>query len=962
MSDALTTEQVLAAEFQEIWPGLPKPDNQADYCKAVHQLDQAALCLSGGGIRSASFSLGVIQALAKKGLLSHFHYLSTVSGGGYIGAWLQRWVHERGGDAKSVCDEIAGDAGKPAPPLPQIEALRERSNFLTPRASLVSTDFWATAVITVRNVLLNWLIFAPALIAVVIVPVLYLSLIKSGMSCLLLRPDTKLGLSFTDLGHNVTNCPFDLVFVLTYTVLVVGSAYLSTYRTRLALPSNSAAGESLSHKAIVRTILIPSLIFAFVIPLLVNLNVEHSKLRWWLFAAIWAPCFMALVASGITLSGRRAVTSASILWIAICALTSALPVLMAWLIHKHQAGWTLLILATIGPLIAMWSLTLQAMFYVGLNKQDFQGDVDREWLARMSALRVVPVQAWVLLAGTCLILPWAYEGLKAGVWRDYVNSTTAAITAISGLIAVFGGKSAIVSVEPIATSKGRGLRLSLRFMIGLATTIFVLALLALLAASEQWAAERLATSLSKRVMTSAWIPDLVKKGLGHRAQAAVAIHIAFLLTLFCFVRYFGRRINVNRFSLHGVYRNRLTRAFLGAARAGTPDNTRDRFTGFDPTDNVRLHQLRGTSDKGRILFPVINATMNLTRNDNLAWQERMASSFVMTPIACGSDSLRLKITVQGTTREADRPGAYISSKVYGGSEPDLGGTDHGISLGTAMTISGAAASPSMGYNSTPTTAFLMTLFNVRLGAWLANPALNSPKDYERAGPNDALRPLYSEMFSQTHADGRDVYLSDGGHFENLGLYEMVRRRCRFILVVDAGADERCLFEDLGNVVRKVAIDLNTDISFAKMDIASRADAKDLVSFAIGRIHYPEAKEKDEVQVEGREQKAADPKVAVENTQARPEEDAGWLIYLKPSYFKNSVPLDVQAYAEANSMFPHEPTFDQWFSESQFESYRRLGFYLASTLGKASSYPDLPSFFADVSGDPIKPRGASAGAT
>jgi len=61
--------------------------------KQLHEANHAALCLSGGGIRSATFNLGILQGLAQSGLLSRFHYLSTVSGGGFVGAWLSAWIH-----------------------------------------------------------------------------------------------------------------------------------------------------------------------------------------------------------------------------------------------------------------------------------------------------------------------------------------------------------------------------------------------------------------------------------------------------------------------------------------------------------------------------------------------------------------------------------------------------------------------------------------------------------------------------------------------------------------------------------------------------------------------------------------------------------------------------------------------------------------------------------------------------
>src|SRR5262249_58439421 len=85
--------------------------------------------------------------------------------------------------------------------------------------------------------------------------------------------------------------------------------------------------------------------------------------------------------------------------------------------------------------------------------------------------------------------------------------------------------------------------------------------------------------------------------------------------------------------------------------------------------------------------------------------------------------------------------------------------------------------------------------------------------YSRPGPDFALAPLIEETFGLTTDERPYIYLSDGGHFENLGLYEMVRRRCRYMVVVDAGCDPTYTFEDLGNAVRKIAIDLGVKIRF-----------------------------------------------------------------------------------------------------------------------------------------------------
>src|SRR5262249_11167637 len=141
----------------------------------------------------------------------------------------------------------------------------------------------------------------------------------------------------------------------------------------------------------------------------------------------------------------------------------------------------------------------------------------------------------------------------------------------------------------------------------------------------------------------------------------------------------------------------------------------------------------------------------------------------------------------------------------------------GISLGTAMAISGAAASPNMGYHSSPSVTLLLALFNARLGWWLGNPGPEGETTYKDDGPATAIIPLAEETFGLSTDDRPYVYLSDGGHFENLGLYEMVRRRCRFIVAVDAGCDPAFAFEDLGNAVRKIFIDLGIRITFKDLD-------------------------------------------------------------------------------------------------------------------------------------------------
>jgi hypothetical protein len=341
-------------------------------------------------------------------------------------------------------------------------------------------------------------------------------------------------------------------------------------------------------------------------------------------------------------------------------------------------------------------------------------------------------------------------------------------------------------------------------------------------------------------------------------------------------------VDVNEFSMHRLYRNRLVRCYLGASVGREEREIRHQpFTGFSLTDDIELDCLgpegcdkseRTHSDScgGVSMGPyhLISTALNLVAGKELAWQERKAASFIFSPLYCG-------FGFPGSEKCFRRTPSY-------GSDPKK------LTLGTAMAISGAAASPNMGFRSSPALSFLLTVFNVRLGWWLGNPGLGR---WKNSGPRFATSELISELLGLTHEEKPYVYLSDGGHFENLGLYELVRRRCRLIIASDCGADPGLKFDDLGNAIRKCRVDLGIEIDIDPAQIRPE-DGMSRWHGAVGTIHYS-CKEK------------------------------GILVYLKSSVTGDE-PEDVLNYRAEHSEFPHQTTGDQWFDESQFESYRRLG--------------------------------------
>jgi hypothetical protein len=189
----------------------------------------------------------------------------------------------------------------------------------------------------------------------------------------------------------------------------------------------------------------------------------------------------------------------------------------------------------------------------------------------------------------------------------------------------------------------------------------------------------------------------------------------------------------------------------------------------------------------------------------------------------------------------------------------------------------------------------MTMFNARLGWWLGNPRHH--KGWRESSPKIGLIYLIKELTGSTNDRSRYVNLSDGGHFDNLGVYELVRRRCRYIIACDSEADRDLTFEGLGNVIRKVRTDFGVDIDVALDQIRRLPTAPNSRAHCVvGDIVYPDGR-------------------------------TGKLIYLKASLTGDEAG-DVLEYSSRHATFPHEPTADQWFDESQFESYRTLGRHVA----------------------------------
>jgi len=216
---------------------------------------------------------------------------------------------------------------------------------------------------------------------------------------------------------------------------------------------------------------------------------------------------------------------------------------------------------------------------------------------------------------------------------------------------------------------------------------------------------------------------------------------------------------------------------------------------------------------------------------------------------------------------------------------------------------------------------------VRLGYWAPTP---NRKGWNSSQPR--LWPFYlvREFLSQTNDLSDYCYLTDGGHFDNTGLYSLIERGCRFVVLVDCGADPRPCFEDLGEAIRRCRIDFGTEIDLNLDPFIKNGGPVTDSCFAVGKIKFS---------AEHLSSLAGDDQ-ANGHSSRDVARQTGIIVYFKPQVIGN-VTADVRQYSIENEFFPQQPTTNQWFGEAQFESYRRLGQACAySAFGQIRSDRDL----------------------
>ncbi len=845
LRDEESPERLVAARERP-----PLEDTAGNTYAQAYAAEMLGLSFSGGGIRSATFHLGVLQALSELKLLRKVDYLSTVSGGGYIGGWLTAWIH-RAGSALRVEEKLARSGRGSGIEPPEIGHLRRYSNYLTPRTGLASLDTWAFAATYLRNLLLNLLILLAMLGAALMVPHLFLWALGA------VEPEATpaaavaaVSLLLTALLLRRHNFNFDQQADLevqpgrSWLSRLLDAPFLVAAALVLAVFAACACGWSLVQGgALARG--------------MEFLDGSEAAMVFALGGAVIGFLFAAVE----TTRYRR---GAALLGAPIAGAVAGL-LAMVW--FSLVAGWSLgepaaaarSWLLWLGVPLALVIFLLAKALHVGLTGRGLPPH-RMEWWSRMGGLLLAITVVWAGIFWLALVCPYVLGEYLSPSVATWVRGSLTFGWVISTAGALLAGRSPATGTgEP-----GRNLELVGK----LAPPVFVAGILAAIASGLH----AVLAAVEDIGHASYWSQLSV---VSSRPLTLVLVTVALAAAALVL----SWRVDINQFSMHLLYKLRLARCYLEASRR----RRLHPFTRFAPDDDLCLAELSPLNKKKPYNgpFPVINAALNLAGGEELAWQERKAAAFSFTPLYCGFE---VPAAATKTSRRLADAG-YRPTNEYAYS-------DGGVYCGTAMAISGAAASPNMGYHTSPMLAFLMTVFNVRLGWWLSNP--RHQDSWNSQGPGLGLAYLLYELGASASDKRRFVYLSDGGHFENLGIYELVRRRCRYIIACDASQDAKMQFDDLGNAIRKCRTDLGVDIRINTSQLRLPGNGSCCPwHCAVGTIHYGQGLA------------------------------PGTLIYLKAS-LTGDEPGDVTNYQALCPQFPHESTADQWFSESQFESYRALG--------------------------------------
>lgn len=776
--------------------------------------ESCGLALSGGGIRSATFSLGVLRGIAKAKVLRRFDYLSTVSGGGYIGTALGR-LYSRNASAAQVEESVGDDCSL------FLWWLRNNGRYLTPRGA-------KDAGVAVATMLRGWFLSQAY--------ILFVALLLVALSL---------------LPHAIVWALPDWIPIPAWVSLIPSVWWLAA-----TVP------------------LIMSVLWAYVYgtDVLVNRD-RHIKVL------VGAALLAALV----------------LFWTQIAVPrygTSALASMPSVLLNGPDALVTSIVLVSIVAIL-IWAAMLNR-FWPGVPVAD-PNRLAKGRLKMTSALRSTLVAALVL-GGAGL--------LDAVSWYLFASATIDRASLFGGVGGLAGllGVAIVAMRTVIPTLQNKSDKDWIRSVdwLRVASIVgyLVIAMMLLLCALV----------LTFLAYDNDWLPGLQGWDPGDAVPLGTlgAVIIALCLLLWT-TRSPIEPINLG--SLHYFYRARLGRTYVSLGNTGRfgkdgalakadreAIDLLKRVNDVVAGDDIPLHRYRPDRHGGPL--HLINCCINQTRDDRTGNYNADRRGVALAVGPCGLET--------------------------GAQEPHWQGPrkNRGTLAGWAA-MSGAAVGSGMGLYTRTGVAAILYLSGLRLGYWMQSVMQpTTPTRYWQWFPR--LSALFSEVFASFPGLRSSYwYVTDGGHFDNTGVYALLKRKLPLIVLVDAAADPDYLFGDVESVVRKAKIDLQTNIEF--IDPASMPAV--LASIDISRFGTPYS-----ITADGGPECMLLARIDYGDL----AQSKGLLLIVKPCR-TDGMSLDVVGYADRHPAFPQESTANQFFSEEQWESYHALGVMLGQTL--------TPSFLA-----------------
>ncbi|MGY8633666.1 cell division protein [Bradyrhizobium sp. 14AA] len=879
-----------------------------DGLQSCQMLDATGLALSGGGIRSSALCLGVLQALNHHNLVRRIDYLSTVSGGGYIGTSLSatmtvtgRFVFgERPSGGTATANEISD--------TPAVGHIRNYSNYLIPAGF---RDLLTGIAIVVRGLIANIGLTLPAVLLLAAVTIWSTPL----RSCLTVA--NFFGIDIADgaspqcelhhFGWIADRFGFTAIGAIVALGLLAcgGIAYLVSRAERGTGPT-----VFFTYAAAIAFLLGIACDFArvlqirnFALTLATAIIGVGLFFGWALKQSFASPEKRQEFRSHWPTAGAT-----FLVLLTAIAFVEFQPFMLSQMfdvVDSHAIG------GPVGGVAVTWIKSLAAIaapiaVFVTAFRQQFAeflkgNSVSSQWGSLLLKI-VAKVALWIAGLALPLIIWVAYLYLSYwGIANDPLEKCQAPLTVLAQRSCLAANKSTVPASGNLAGK--------IQFDAGAGTfSAEITPQPAATTATTDW--------LTPVSHVPAWLRfaasnvarqfDWSDQGSGYAHSLPVVI-LYTLVGLLLFAISWSLTPNAN--SLHRLYRDRLSKAFLfDPGRAADGDIARaeaslDQGRDFKPLDRMKLSELyavanddavvgyRRTGPKLGAPYHLINTALNIQGSDFANRRGRNADFFVFSPLYVGSEATRY-----AKTEAVER-------------------LEQSLDLATAMAISGAAASSNMGSSSIKALTPTLALLNVRLGYWLSNPR------YVEAAvrPQRRSTPLFlwSEISGRLYENSDGVYLTDGGHIENLGVYELLRRRCKVIVVVDAEADAPMNFSSLMKLQRYARIDLGVRIDLPWTPIRDRtraimAENADRTSARATR-DAPDEAARDHVHVA----------IGVIDYGG---DDKGYLVYIKSSLSSDENDY-IRDYARRHDTFPHETTGDQFFSEEQFEVYRALGFHM-----------------------------------